>query len=55
MFARVSTVISIYISLGCVRTICLSDYFVFMYINASHTLSFMVCGKRDDKVNIYLH
>ena len=55
MFARVSTVISIYISLGCVRTICLSDYFVFMYINASHTSSFRVCGKRDDKVNIYLH
>jgi hypothetical protein len=28
--ARVSTVISIYISLGCVHIICLADFFVFM-------------------------
>ena len=33
----------------------LADYFVSMYINMPYTSSFRVCGKRDDKVNIYLH
>ena len=55
MFARVSTVISIYITWLCTYHMFWLITLSFMYINVRHTLSFRGCGKRDDKVNIYLH